>query len=151
MRTWCAVALVGLLSAGCAPGVKGTWVGKVECDAFAWNVQLDLDKVDKLAFEGTGEQARSFDNASGFPTTTTIAFDIEGELVEPTGVQNLEVSFTCTSNTTVVQRPDGDEDTSEGCDQSRYEDYTLRWDGEDLLQLKSDEQNCEGKLARRGA
>lgn len=139
-----------VLAAGCSRGVEGTWLGKVDCDAFSWNLRIDLEREDRLTFEGAAVQSRTFTNSAGFDASTTVDLDVSAILQEPSGVQDLASTFVCTSNVTVADRPDGSQETTEGCDQSRYEDYALRWDGEDRMRLTSGRQNCDGRLERRG-
>ncbi len=146
---------IALGSTACSPGVKGTWVGKLDCDAFAWTMQIDLERDGRTddgeaRFVGSAEQARSFENGEGFDATTTISLDVVAVMPERSGVQDLDATFTCVSNVTVVQNPDGTEDTVDACDATRFEDYALTWDGEDRLRLTSDVQNCEGILEVRG-
>lgn len=148
-RSVLAGALVSLVS-GCGPGLEGGWVGKIDCDAFSYNLRLDLERDSRLVYAGTGEQRRSFTNSQGFAATSIIDFEVTAELESLSGVQDAVTRFVCVSDVTEVDRPDGTTERSEGCVQERYEDYALLWDGEDRLRLTSGRQNCFGRLERRG-
>ena len=136
--------------AGCQPGIEGTWIGKVDCDTLPFNVQVTLEQTDKLVFAGPASQTRSFETSEGFPSTFEATFNVVAALAEPVGVQDVTTTFTCATQSTTTERADGTVDLVEGCEVERYADYRLRWDGETRLQLRSDAQNCEGVLEKRG-
>ena len=145
MRAWWTV----LFLVGCGKPLDGFWLGGVECDRIPFQLEFMLAHDSKRIYTGSGEQSRDFtDPITGTITETSITFDITAELVQASGAQDLDVSFTCTDETT-LQYLEGraePEVVGEGCEPTRFRDWGLAWDGEEQMTV-DDPEGCAGVLA----
>lgn len=148
MRLILPTLLLPLLACQGAPA--GSWAGELACgDEDSDGViaaSFDLRRQDERVYEGPGE------------VSFTGTFEIEGAwrdyaevqtfdplvltLAEPTGAQDVTLSGTPATCVTTV---DGVQ-TSDQCSEGEAVEWTLSWDGADVLSL--DQGDCTGELVR---
>lgn len=138
------------LCAGCSKGIEGFWIGRLDCEGFPYDFEMDLARSEGLTFEGTGEQARQFTSVEGVVTDVIIGFDASLTQSKAGGQQVLDGGFTCTSEQTLETPPAGGSPTvvGEGCEPLRFREYQIEWDGEDTIDIVGPD-GCSGDLERR--
>lgn len=145
------LVVLALTLSACAPGLPGTWFGRLACGSLRFDTRLDLAAEGADVVAGTGEQTREFEDAqrNGWITEEIIRFDVRLGLPEDAEDTTLSTRLTCTSEEAIEYKTNRSEPTSfdMDCEPDRFEDYVITWDRADSLQM-SGPDTCVGTLAR---
>jgi hypothetical protein len=134
----------------CQGAPAGSWAGALSCgdedSDGVISASFDLRRQDELRFEGPGEVSfeGTFELQGAWRDYAEVqSFDaLLLTLVEPSGAQDVTLSgapSTCLTTVDGVQ-------TSDQCSEGEEVEWTLAWDGADVLSL--DQGDCTGELTR---
>jgi hypothetical protein len=145
MRAWIGLAV---WLTGCGGGLKGVWIGDLDCAGRQYNLELELDNAKGSAWTGAGERSRRFESLEGRITEEFLNFDIT-LTADGGGAQDLATELTCTSAITYEYVVEGADPTiaTEGCPTNPFRGYVYAWDGADMLTISGDD-GCSGEVQR---